>query len=315
MSAADTADTNAGTAERRRLAEADAGTVVWRAWGPYVAERAWGTVREDYSADGDAWRYFPHDHARSRAYRWNEDGMAGVCDEDQTFCLGLALWNGVDPILKERMFGLTGPRGQPRRGRQGVLVVPRLHAHALVDDVALPLPAAALPVRAARRRERRARPRTSPSSNWSTPASSTATGTGSSRSTTPRRARTTCDAVPGGEPRARRRRRCTCCRRCGSATRGPGASRRRRRAGAPPGRGAAGATGLSPSTGAGTARLLADGAPEPLFCDNETNTRAAVGRARRHGVPEGRHRRPRRARRARRSTRRGGARRRRCATC
>ncbi|HEY6797849.1 MAG TPA: glucosidase [Kineosporiaceae bacterium] len=81
-------------------------------WGPYLAERAWATVREDYSADGDAWDYFPHDHARSRAYRWNEDGMAGICDEQQRLCLALALWNGRDPILKERMFGLTGPQGR-----------------------------------------------------------------------------------------------------------------------------------------------------------------------------------------------------------
>jgi hypothetical protein len=80
-------------------------------WGPYLAERAWGTVREDYSADGTAWEYFPHDHARSRAYRWNEDGMAGICDSKQRLCLALALWNGRDPILKERMFGLTGNQG------------------------------------------------------------------------------------------------------------------------------------------------------------------------------------------------------------
>ncbi len=99
------------TVERDRLAAADAGTEAWRAWGPYVSERAWGTVREDYSPDGCAWDYFPHDHARSRAYRWSEDGLAAVCDEHQTFCLGLALWNGVDPILKERVFGLTGTEG------------------------------------------------------------------------------------------------------------------------------------------------------------------------------------------------------------
>ena len=98
-------------AERARLAAADAGTRPWRAWGPYVSERAWGTVREDYSEDGTAWDYFPHDHARSRAYRWSEDGLAGICDEHQTFCFGLALWNGTDPILKERIFGLTGPEG------------------------------------------------------------------------------------------------------------------------------------------------------------------------------------------------------------
>jgi hypothetical protein len=106
MSASDLA-----TAERDRLAQADAGADPWRAWGPYVAERAWGTVREDYSEHGTAWDYFPHDHARSRAYRWNEDGMAGLCDDRQTFCFGLALWNGKDPILKERMFGLGGDGG------------------------------------------------------------------------------------------------------------------------------------------------------------------------------------------------------------
>ncbi len=83
----------------------------WYHWGPYVSERQWGTVREDYSPDGEAWDYFPHDHARSRAYRWGEDGLAGFCDIEQRLCLGLALWNGRDPILKERPFGLTGPQG------------------------------------------------------------------------------------------------------------------------------------------------------------------------------------------------------------
>ena len=83
----------------------------WYRWGPYVSERQWGTVREDYSADGNAWDYLPHDHARSRAYRWGEDGLAGFCDIEQRLCLSLALWNGRDPILKERAFGLTGPQG------------------------------------------------------------------------------------------------------------------------------------------------------------------------------------------------------------
>lgn len=99
-----------GTAETDRLAQTAAG-VPWQRWGPYLAERAWGTVREDYSPDGSAWTSFPHDHARSRAYRWSEDAMAGICDDHQFLCLALALWNGVDPIMKERMFGLTGPEG------------------------------------------------------------------------------------------------------------------------------------------------------------------------------------------------------------
>ncbi len=98
-------------AERARLAEADTDDRPWRAWGPYLSERAWGTVREDYSEWGTAWDYFPHDHARSRTYRWNEDGMAGICDDRQTFCFALGLWNGHDPIIKERMFGMGGERG------------------------------------------------------------------------------------------------------------------------------------------------------------------------------------------------------------
>ncbi len=108
--------TSESGAEQRRLAaanssSADSGAAAWRDWGPYLAERAWGTVREDYSETGDAWNAFSHDQARSRAYRWNEDGMAGFCDLDQNWCLSLALWNGVDPILKERMFGLTSLQG------------------------------------------------------------------------------------------------------------------------------------------------------------------------------------------------------------
>ena len=94
------------TAEERRLQQARAG-IPWRAWGPYVSERQWGTVREDYSDNGDAWSYFSHDQARSRAYRWGEDGLAGISDDKQRICLALALWNERDPILKERLFGLT----------------------------------------------------------------------------------------------------------------------------------------------------------------------------------------------------------------
>src|SRR6476646_924559 len=98
-------------AERQRLKESDERRVNWKRWGPYLAERQWGTVREDYSADGSAWRYLPHDHARSRAYRWGEDGLLGICARRQLLCFAPALGNGKDAILKERFFGLTGPQG------------------------------------------------------------------------------------------------------------------------------------------------------------------------------------------------------------
>ena len=100
------------TKEEARLYENRAGHLRWKEWGPYLSERAWGTVREDYSAAGSVWEYLPHDHARSRAYRWNEDGLAGICDRHQLVCFGIALWNGRDPILKERLFGLTGNEGK-----------------------------------------------------------------------------------------------------------------------------------------------------------------------------------------------------------
>ena len=100
------------SAEHARLEDSSPDTPGnWKAIGPYVSERAWGTVREDYSADGQAWQYFPYEHARSRAYRWNEDGLAGLCDRAQRLCFALAFWNGRDPFLKERIFGLSGPEG------------------------------------------------------------------------------------------------------------------------------------------------------------------------------------------------------------
>lgn len=97
--------------ERQRLDQANDPQTPWRRWGPYLSERQWGTVREDYSTDGNAWDYFPHDHARSRAYKWGEDGIAGYCDDQQRLCLAFAFWNGNDPILKERLFGLTNTEG------------------------------------------------------------------------------------------------------------------------------------------------------------------------------------------------------------
>jgi hypothetical protein len=109
--AASTGRAAALTAEERRLQEAHSRQANWQRWGPYLSERQWGTVREDYSEGGHSWDYFPHDHARSRAYRWGEDGLLGICDRQCRLCFALALWNGRDPILKERLFGLTGPEG------------------------------------------------------------------------------------------------------------------------------------------------------------------------------------------------------------
>ena len=100
-----------GTSEHRRLEESKKGTAPWKKWGPYLSERQWGTVREDYSSDGNAWAYFSHEQSRSRAYRWGEDGLAGISDDHQILCFALALWNGKDPILKERIFGLTNSEG------------------------------------------------------------------------------------------------------------------------------------------------------------------------------------------------------------
>src|SRR5215831_19408689 len=99
------------TREEFRLEEVRQRSAHWQRWGPYLSERAWGTVREDYSASGDAWNYLPHDHARSRAYRWNEDGIAGISDRHQHICFALALWNGRDATLKERLFGVSGKEG------------------------------------------------------------------------------------------------------------------------------------------------------------------------------------------------------------
>src|SRR5262252_1543129 len=99
------------TNEQRRLNDAREKGIPWKKWGPYLSERQWGTVREDYSQDGNAWNYFSHDQSRSRAYRWGEDGLAGISDDKQQLCFAIALWNGRDQILKERLFGLTNSEG------------------------------------------------------------------------------------------------------------------------------------------------------------------------------------------------------------
>ena len=127
--------------EQKRLNEARERQTPWKKWGPYLSERQWGTVREDYSDDGNAWDYFTHDQARSRAYRWGEDGLGGLCDDQQRLCFALALWNERDPILKERSIRTHQQRREPRRGRQGVLLLHRQHAHPLVHEVSVQVPA------------------------------------------------------------------------------------------------------------------------------------------------------------------------------
>ena len=215
------------TEESRRLDACSKERVPWKKWGPYLSERQWGTVREDYSDDGDAWDYFTHDQARSRAYRWGEDGLAGICDDKQRLCFALALWNGQDPILKERLFGADQRRGQPRRGREGVLLLPRQHAHPLVHEVAVQVPAGGVPLHRPGRDQRAAQP--------------AGVGVRAAGHRRLRRgpllrrvgrirqggARGHPDPHHASATAARRRRRCTCCPRCGSATPGPGARRRR----------------------------------------------------------------------------------------
>jgi len=99
------------TPEQRRLQEHASKQTNWKKWGPYLSERQWGTVREDYSPEGNAWNHFPHEQARSKAYRWGEDGILGICDDRQLLCFALSMWNGQEPILKERFFGVTGEEG------------------------------------------------------------------------------------------------------------------------------------------------------------------------------------------------------------
>ncbi len=144
------------SAELARLEGAREWDAPWRKWGPYLSERQWGTVREDYSQNGEAWEYFPHDHARSRAYHWGEDGLAGFCDVKQRLCFAVALWNGKDPILKERLFGLSNAEGNHGEDVKEYVLLSRFHADPLVHEVAVQVPPGRLPVRRPREDERAA---------------------------------------------------------------------------------------------------------------------------------------------------------------
>ena len=164
------------TAEHVRLDESRERTAHWKRWGPYLSERAWGTVREDYSPDGTAWEYFPHDHARSRAYRWNEDGLAGISDRHQKICFAVALWNGRDPILKERLFGLTGNEGNHGEDvKEYYFYLDSTPTHSYMKYL-YKYPQASFPTRSSSRRTDGAA-RATRNSNSSTPVSSTTTAT------------------------------------------------------------------------------------------------------------------------------------------
>ena len=203
--------------------------------------------------------------------------MAGVSDVGQNLCMALALWNGRDPILKERMFGLTGPAGQPRRGRQGVLVVPRRPAQPRVAALALPLPAVRVPVCRPGGRERPARPEPARVRAAGHRRRSTRTATGWSTSSTPRPTRTTCSWRSASPTPAPRRRRCTCCPTCGSATPGPGTSAPHGpRCGPPAPTGSRWTTRGSASWPGSSTPARTASRPDLLFCENDTNLRAAL---------------------------------------
>ena len=205
--------------ETIRLEEARGGKAPWKKWGPYLSERQWGTVREDYSEGGDAWDYFTHDQARSRTYRWGEDGIAGLSDDKQRLCFALALWNGKDPILKERLFGLTNSEGNHGEDvKEYYFYLDSTPTHSYMKFL-YKYPQAAFPYADLVETNRRA-PATRWSMSSSTPASSTATAISTSSSSTPKAVRKTswCKSPPSTGDRKRPN--CTCCPPCGSATTG-----------------------------------------------------------------------------------------------
>ena len=177
-------------AEQRRLNDAREAGIPWKKWGPYLSERQWGTVREDYSESGDAWNYFTHDQARSRAYRWGEDGLGGISDDGQRLCFALALWNERDPILKERLFGLTN--GEANHGedvKEYYFYLDSTPTHSYMKYL-YKYPQREFPTGSRRDQPARGRGRSS-STNCSTPASSTTTATSTCSSSMRRKARRT----------------------------------------------------------------------------------------------------------------------------
>ena len=293
--------TDLDTAEQRRLAEAREKGVAWRKWGPYLSERQWGTVREDYSDNGDAWDYFTHDQARSRAYRWGEDGLAGISDDKQRLCFALALWNGQDPILKERLFGLTNTEGNHGEDvKEYYFYLDTTPTHSYMKWL-YKYPQRAYPYDDLVETNRAAQPRTSSSTSCSTPASSTATATSTSSSSTPRPAPRTSSSASPSPTAARSRRRCTSCRRSGSATRGRG-GRSRAEADRCAGRAGRGGHGVVAASHAelGERWLYLRGRRAAALHRERDQHPAALRHAERQPLRQGRHQRLRRPRPARR---------------
>ena len=174
------------TPEQVRLDEAREKKAPWKKWGPYLSERQWGTVREDYSEGGNAWDYFTHDQARSRAYRWGEDGLAGISDDQQRLCFALALWNGKDPILKERLFGLTNSESNHGEDvKEYYFYLDSTPTHSYMKYL-YKYPQAAFPYGNLVDTSRRPEPAASSSTNCSTPACSIRIATSTSSSNMPR---------------------------------------------------------------------------------------------------------------------------------
>ena len=266
---------HSGMGERTRLAEAAAGTTAWYRWGPYLADRQWGTVREDYSANGDAWGYLPHDHARSRAYRWGEDGLLGISDDQARLCFAITLWNGRDPILKERLFGLPGRRAITARTsrRPTSTSTPRRRRAICTLSTSTRWRPSPMPQLVA---ENARRTKDEPEYELADTGASMTTATSMSTSSTPRPPPTTSRSASPSRTARRNPPRSTCCRRSGSATPGHGVSmtggRRSRR---PPGPGMRPA--LRPSTPSWARTWLTTTGPTVLMTENETNAERLLG--------------------------------------
>ena len=284
------------TKEEQRLQEDRQRKANWKRWGPYLSERQWGTVREDYSAYGAAWDYFPHDHARSRAYRWGEDGIAGISDRHQYICFALALWNGKDPILKERLFGLTGNEGNHGEDvKEYYFYLDSTPTHSYMKFL-YKYPQAEFPYARLVEENRKRSKRELEFELINTGIFDDEPLFRCLRRIRQGRAGRHSDPDRSDQPRPRTRRTCICCRRSGFATPGPGDWTSADR-------------GCGEDVSAevaavkldhyyyGSRWLYCEGSPELLFTENETNKQQAFQCGERLSLRQRRHQRLHRARR------------------